>query len=110
MRPDDAEKLARALARELIDRSNACGEKHLQNDLGPHILLTAPSTEECESLDELAGEIIEFRYKDGPNRRSSAYRRLKKASGVTWMKLREALGLPAIPKEKYTGTAAGPRG
>lgn len=110
MRPDDVEKVARALAKDLLLRSYECNMQHLQADLGRRIELSPPSAEECESLDELVGEIIEFRYSDKPRRESKAYRAVKYTSGVIWKNLRRALGLPESPPEEKLPSAAGPRG
>ena len=110
LRPDDADILAKAFAKEFLERSNTCGEKHLQSELIGRIELVAPSADECEQFEELMGEIIEFRYKTRLDRNSKAYRILKRASGIMWKNLREALGLPGVPPETYTGNAADIRG
>jgi len=106
----DAEKMAKALAEELMERTDKCGHRHLSKELGRHIELSAPSAEECASLNDALSNIIEIRYSDAP-RRGSAYGAVKKTSGLLWLKFRRSLGLPDLPPEGPVYNAVtGPRG
>lgn len=111
LQPDDIERIAGGLAREMLELTNRCGMNHLQEEAGRRIELILPSKQECESIEELLGEIIEFRYRKGPPAGSKTKRFLKKTTGFMWMHLRETLGLPVLPPEPYTDNAVtGPRG
>src|ERR1044071_633092 len=68
VREHDAEKMARSLAQQLVERSNECGLRHLSEELGRHVELSAPSAEECDSLKEALDKVVKIRYSesDGP--------------------------------------------
>jgi hypothetical protein len=109
--PDAREKVAAEMARRMMEFSNRCGQSHRLKELAGTIELTTPSEEECVAFDDLMKEIIRFREREPANAPSRAYRVVKKASGLTWLTLREALGLPAVEVEKYgPNVAVGDRG
>ena len=106
----DAERMARLYAQDLVRRSDECGLRHLTKDLGRHIELSSPGTDECQSLDEALSNIIEIRYSDGPSAGYKAHRAIKKTTGLIWLRFRRALGLPDIPPEGAPANAVtGPR-